>query len=57
MLNPIQTRFAAPRHAQSPDLVGEPRTDKGPKNLAFDAIYLGVGRRAQERALKLDRKR
>lgn len=57
MLNPVQTRFVAPRHVQSPDLVGELRSDKGPKNLAFDAIYLGVGRRAQERAQKLDRKR
>jgi hypothetical protein len=57
MLNPVRTRFAAPRHLQAAELLGEPRADKGPKNLSFDAIYLGVGRRAQERAQKLDRKR
>lgn len=47
----------APRLLPSPELVGELRADKGPKYMSFDAIYLGAGRRALERAQKADKKR
>lgn len=50
-------RLATPRHLPLPDLLGELRVDKGPKNLSFDALFLGSGRRAMEREQKLDKKR
>ena len=33
------------------------RADKGPKDAGFDAWFLGAGRQAVEKALKMDRKR
>lgn len=51
-----QSRIA-PRLRPSPELLGELRADKGPKTMSFDAVYLGAGRRALERAQKADKKR
>ncbi len=50
------------RHSQAPrrlpaDWLGDALFDKGPKHVGFDAPSLGGGRRAVERALKLDKKR
>jgi len=50
------------RNPQTPrrlpaDWLGDALFDKGPKHVGFDAPSLGGGRRAVERALKLDKKR
>lgn len=42
-----------PSHERARDM----RADKGPKDAGFDAWFLGAGRRAVEKALKMDRKR
>ena len=58
MPNTAPSRLATtPRHLPSAELLGELRSDKGPKTMSFDAIYLGAGRRALERAQKADKKR
>lgn len=48
---------ATPRLLPPPDLLGELRTDKGPKHMSFDGVLLGAGRRAVELAQKADKKR
>lgn len=52
-----QTRATPPRHLPPPELLGELRTDKGPKHIGFEAFLPGTGRRALELALRQDRKR
>ena len=48
---------AMPRPLPMTELPGESRADKGPKHVGFEALSLGCGRRALERAMKLDKKR
>jgi hypothetical protein len=58
MLQTQNNRLAqAPRRLPATEFQADALFDKGPKHVGFDAPFLGGGRRATERALKLDRKR
>jgi hypothetical protein len=48
---------ALPPQLPATERARELRADKGPKDASFDAWFLGAGRRAMEKALKMDRKR
>ncbi len=54
---PARLTAAQPRHPIAAELLSELRADKGPKYMGFDALFLGAGRRAVERAQKADKKR
>lgn len=53
---PIRTP-SHPQRPLPPDLMGELRADKGPKNFGLDAWFAGSERRPHEVARKQDRKR
>ena len=46
-----------PPQLMTPERTTELRSEKGPKDASFDAWFLGAGRRAMEKALKMDKKR
>lgn len=57
MLMNASSPRSLPPQLLTPERAPELRSDKGPKDASFDAWFLGAGRRAMEKALKMDKKR